>query len=88
MLHVSIPHCMPEKISKTSKTDNSCLFVWSTVHVSQESKRENLPVSSSQGFTSSIMFDLAMGGGSDTYTQREREREKKKQCHYRSLALC
>ena len=31
MLHITIPHCMPEKISKTSKTDNSCLFVWSTV---------------------------------------------------------
>ena len=31
MLHVSIPHCMPEKNSETSKTDNSCLFVWRTV---------------------------------------------------------
>ena len=32
MLHVSIPHCMPEKISKTSKTDNCFFFVWSTLH--------------------------------------------------------
>ena len=37
MLHVSIPHCMPEKNSKTSKSDNSCLFVWSTVDVNKAS---------------------------------------------------
>ena len=31
MFHVCIAHCMPEKINKMSKRDNSCLFVWSTV---------------------------------------------------------
>ena len=31
MFHVCIAHCMPEKIHKMSKCDNSCLFVWSTV---------------------------------------------------------
>ena len=31
MFHVCIAHCMPEKIHKMSKCENSCLFVWSTV---------------------------------------------------------
>ena len=31
MFHMCIAHCMPEKIHKMSKCDNSCLFVWSTV---------------------------------------------------------
>ena len=34
MFHVCIAHCMPEKIHKISKSDNSCLFVWSTVYLS------------------------------------------------------
>ena len=33
MFHVCIARCMPEKIHKMSKCENSCLFVWSTVHV-------------------------------------------------------
>ena len=32
MFYVCIAHCMPEKIHKMSKCDNSCLFVWSTVY--------------------------------------------------------
>ena len=31
MFHVCIAHCIPEKIHKMSKRENSCLFVWSTV---------------------------------------------------------
>ena len=31
MFHVCIAHCMPEKIHKISKCENSCLFMWSTV---------------------------------------------------------
>ena len=31
MFHLCIAHCMPEKIHKMSKCENSCLFVWSTV---------------------------------------------------------
>ena len=31
MFYVCIAHCMPEKIHKMSKCENSCLFVWSTV---------------------------------------------------------
>ena len=34
MFHVCIAHCMPAKIHKMSKCKNSCLFVWSTVHIS------------------------------------------------------
>ena len=32
MFHVCRAHCMPEKIHKMSKCENSCLFVWSTVY--------------------------------------------------------
>ena len=35
MFHVCIAHCMPEKIHKMSKCENSCLFVWSTVQLLQ-----------------------------------------------------
>ena len=31
MFHVCIAHCMPEKIHKMSKCENSCLFMWNTV---------------------------------------------------------
>ena len=31
MIQVSIAHCMPEKIYKMSKFENSDLFVWRTV---------------------------------------------------------
>ena len=33
MFHVCIAHCMPKKIHKMSKFENSCFFVWSTVGV-------------------------------------------------------
>ena len=31
MFHVCMAHCMPEKIHKMSKCENSCLYMWSTV---------------------------------------------------------
>ena len=31
MFHMCIAHCIPEKIYKMSKSDNSCVFMWSTV---------------------------------------------------------
>ena len=44
MLHVSISHCMPEKNNKTSKSDNSCLFVWRTVQRMNSTARVRIKV--------------------------------------------
>ena len=38
MFHVRIAHCMPEKIHKMSKCDNSCLFMWSTVVIGKSAR--------------------------------------------------